>query len=504
MTSGDDTAPALPAPDPAPSETVWRYARAARAHVVIDAADYFDLLQQAMLGARQRIMLIGWDFDTRIQLTGGRRWWKVPHRAQYPARFGGFIVWLVRRRLSLGVHVLRWNFGALKALLRGSMLLDIIRWSWNRRVTFRLDSAHPLGCSHHQKIVAIDDCFAACGGIDLTSSRRDTPEHLDDAPTRRSPNGKTYQPWHDLSMVVDGEAAAALGELARERWERAGAGMLAPCAPQAESPWPAEARTDFRDVEIGIARTRAAYNGAPEIREIEALFVAHIARAQKFIYAESQYFASRRIAEAMAQRLAAPDPPEIILITAATAEGWLQREAMDSARVRLMQALAAVDPARRFRAYVPLTAGGQPIYVHSKLMIVDDEILRVGSANLNNRSMGLDSECDVFLDSRRPANAHITGAITRLRHRLLAEHCGIPRGDVARHTGSMASLIENCRPRGKRLVPLDLGALSDTEKVLADNSLLDPERAEELFEPIARRRGLFRKGGLLRRPGEGM
>ncbi|MGB3797836.1 MAG: phospholipase, partial [Alteraurantiacibacter sp.] len=45
---------------------VWRYAHARRVRVVIDGADYFDLIQQAMLKARQRILLIGWDFDTRI------------------------------------------------------------------------------------------------------------------------------------------------------------------------------------------------------------------------------------------------------------------------------------------------------------------------------------------------------------------------------------------------------------------------------------------------------
>ena len=47
------------------------------------------------------------------------------------------------------------------------------------------------------------------------------------------------------------------------------------------------------------------------------------------------------------------------------------------------------------------TAGGKAIYVHAKIMIVDDTILRIGSANFNNRSLGLDSECDVFIDCAR-------------------------------------------------------------------------------------------------------
>ena len=52
---------------------VWRYAKARKVRVIIDGADYFDLIQQAMLKARQRILLIGWDFDTRIHLKRGRR-----------------------------------------------------------------------------------------------------------------------------------------------------------------------------------------------------------------------------------------------------------------------------------------------------------------------------------------------------------------------------------------------------------------------------------------------
>ncbi|HEY0275012.1 MAG TPA: phospholipase D-like domain-containing protein [Paenirhodobacter sp.] len=35
--------------------------------------------------------------------------------------------------------------------------------------------------------------------------------------------------------------------------------------------------------------------------------------------------------------------------------------------------------------------------MHAKVMIVDDRVLRVGSSNFNNRSLRLDSECDVIL-----------------------------------------------------------------------------------------------------------
>lgn len=486
--------------------SVWRYAKASRAHVVIDAAAYFEMIHEAMLQARCRIMLIGWDFDSRIRLAGGRRWWNRPRKQQFPARLGAFMIWLVKRRPDLQIRILKWNFGALRFLFRGSMIVDLFRWALTPKIDFKFDSAHPLGSSHHQKIVVIDDTFAACGGIDMTSDRWDTPDHLHEDMRRRRPTGRLYGPWHDVTMMIEGEAADALGELGRARWAAAGGPPLDPCPPREGTPWPERLHAEFRDVEIGIARTRPAWRGTTEVREIEALFVEQIGRAKRFIYAESQYFASRRIAEAMALKVSETDPPEILLINPLSADGWLEQAAMDTARVRLQHAVRERDHRNRFRIFVPHTSGGTPIYVHAKVLIVDDEIVRVGSANMNNRSMGVDSETDVFLDAARPANGHIAPAITRLRHTLLAEHCGIEPAEVGpliELHGSMAAMIDalnEAGSRGKRLEPFALRPLTDTEIALADNALLDPESPEEWLEPIGRRRGLFRRGGLLRRP----
>ena len=56
--------------------------------------------------------------------------------------------------------------------------------------------------------------------------------------------------------------------------------------------------------------------------------------------------------------------------------------------------------------------------VHAKLCIVDDELVRIGSANLCNRSMGLDAECDVTVEAG--GNRAAQNAIADLRNRLLA------------------------------------------------------------------------------------
>ena len=83
---GDDNRAQAPDLDESVEAGVWRYAKADRASVIIDAEGYFAHMQQAMLKARRRIMLIGWDFDTRIHLTQGRRWYERPVDASFPGR----------------------------------------------------------------------------------------------------------------------------------------------------------------------------------------------------------------------------------------------------------------------------------------------------------------------------------------------------------------------------------------------------------------------------------
>lgn len=448
-----------------------------------------------MLKAEQRILLIGWDFDTRIHLDHGRRWWEKGRVASHPSRLGSFFPWLVRHRPGLEIRILKWSVGLLKLMLRGVMTLDLLRWVPKRRIDFKSDTSHPLGGSHHQKIVVIDDQLAVCGGIDMTSGRWDTRDHQEEEPGRSLPGKKTYGPWHDATMMMLGPVAQCLGELGRDRWLRAGGKPLRPVQCKAQALWPDTLAVDFEDVEVGIARTRAAYKDGSQIDEIAELFERQILSARHFIYAESQYFASRRIAEALCRRLSQPDPPEVLIVHPANADGWLEQQAMDHARAQLVRTLGEADPEGRFNLYVPYT-GDTPVYVHAKIMIVDDRILRVGSANMNNRSMGLDSECDVFIDADRPGNDHAGTAIERIRHSLLAEHCGLAVkevGPLLAQAGSMRGMIEALgKGRPRTLRRFELEPITPSQEALADSALLDPERPEEMFEPFAKG-GLFRK-----------
>src|SRR3546814_17492977 len=88
----------------------------------------------------------------------------------------------------------------------------------------------------------------------------------------------------------------------------------------------------------------------------------------------------------------------------------------------LVREIAKAKHGDRLKVYYPRTAKGEAIYVHAKTAVVDDRMIRVGSANMNNRSMGLDSECDVTIDAALHANAGAEPVIRRLRESLIAAH----------------------------------------------------------------------------------
>ncbi len=471
----------------APGANCWRVEPAKRFSLIVDADDYFAVARAAMIGAKRRIMLIGWDFDARIRLG--------PENAPDggPAILADFIPWLVDRNPDLHIYLLRWDTGMLKALFRGDTLLTALRWKRHKRLTARIDSQHPFAASHHQKIVAIDDCLAFCGGIDMTSARWDTRAHEDEAPARVRPDGTAYQPWHDATSAFDGAAAAAIGQLARDRWEAACGEKLEPVSGAAPC-WPEPLTPGMRDIDIAIARTYPQMRHRTAIYEIEQLYVDLIASARTCIYAESQYFASRAIALAIAERLQQADCPEIVIVNPLTADGWLEPIAMDTARAQLFAALQRIDTGGKLRIYHPQTAAGAPIYVHAKVTVIDDRVLRVGSSNFNNRSMGLDTECDVAIDAERPGNGHASATIAAIRNDLVAEHLGVPPARIATllaERGSLIAVIEALRGEGRTLVPYVVPRLNDVEAWLADNEILDPEGPDALFEAMG-------KGGLFR------
>jgi phospholipase D1/2 len=460
-----------------PGATCWRLEQATRAALIVDAADYFLHLRDAMTRADRAIYLIGWDFDLRIEMVPGESDANGDAPDGWPNRLDAFLEAVVSRKPELRLHILKWD---------GAMIADLATQAWETlslklgsdRIRFALDSHHPAGACHHQKIVVIDDEVAFCGGIDVTTGRWDTRDHAPRDPRRTDPDGSLHQPWHDVTTALEGPVAAALGDLARNRWHAA-TGEALPVPHGVGAPaWPGGLEPHARDVEIGIARTEPRYHGAKLVDEIERLYLAAIRSARRTIYVESQYLAAGSICEAMEARLAEPDGPEIVVVNPLSAESFLEDEAMHSVRSRMIERLREADArggGGRFAIFHPVNAEGTPIYVHAKVFIVDDRLLRIGSSNIDNRSMGFDTECDVALEASSEAERGLIGEFTRS---LLAEHLGFASDEVGaawREQGSLVGAIEALgRPDGRGLRPIEPHRLDPLERALADTRIFDP------------------------------
>ncbi|MBM7365519.1 phospholipase D-like domain-containing protein [Gordonia hydrophobica] len=483
-------------------DTCWRTGHADRLSVIIDADDYFRHAKAALLQARRRVMLIGWEVDSRIRLD------PTSHDPEVPDVLGELLPWLTRTRPDLEIYVLRWSVGVLTGLGRGLLPPTLQDLLTGRRLHYRVDAAHPFSSAHHQKILVIDDRFAFCGGIDMTVDRWDTSDHRSSHPERVNPDGKPYGPWHDATLALDGDAARIVADVARDRWETATGTPVAPIEIDTEPVWPPDLAVDVRDCVVGVSRTLPEDGARSEVLEIRRLYLAAIAAARDLLYIESQYLASRDIAEALAARLAEPDGPEIVVVLPRHADGQVERRSMDGARHRLLRLLWHADSHERFHAYYPVTAESENIYVHAKVLIVDDRLLRIGSSNLNNRSLGFDSECDVALDvaGNTGRAEEIAATIRRIRTRLITEHLGTTADDLdsaVTTAGSLAGAIEALSGDGRGLRVFDREVVADEDSVLAEDELIDPEGVStnglnRVHRMLLRRAGAV--GATIRRP----
>ena len=459
-----------------PRRNCWRVEQAARVAFLIDGEAYFRAFREAAIQARHSILILGWDFDTRVRMLIDRE------SDGFPDRLGEFLSALLVKRKDLHIYVLTWDFHIIYFRERQWWLPSNLLA--HRRLHFVKDGTHPVGASHHQKVVVIDDAVAFAGGLDFAQCRWDTPAHRADHPARLIAGDETpCRPFHDVQMAVDGAAAKMLGRLARERWQRATGGVIAE-APSVRShdPWPGSVAVAMQDVRIAIARTMPESDGRPEIREVERLLVDLLKAARRCIYIETQYFTSKVLAGILIQRLQEPDGPDIVMILHPNSDGWLEQHTMDVLRGRVLKRLRAADRFHRLGLYYPGLPDlkGRCISMHSKVCVIDRDYIRIGSANFSNRSMGFDSECDLALSADGRADRQ--ARIAEFRNGLLAEHLDVGVEEVGRAIESHSSLIaaiESLRREGRSLEIFDGQIPADVDELVPDADFIDPSRPYE-------------------------
>ncbi|HEY0705313.1 MAG TPA: phospholipase D-like domain-containing protein [Polyangia bacterium] len=477
---------------------LWRTTHADQTKILVDAADYYRAFYAAAEHAQHYILVSGWQFDRGVKLLRGTH---AVGRGKL-VRLVKFLDNLCKRTPTLRIYMLAWDFHMVFALEREWMQRLWFHYATNKRLIFRFDEAKASQGCHHQKFAVIDGKESFLGGIDLCESRWDDREHRTENPLRLT-RGRPSKPYHDVQAQLTGRGPGAiLRELFVDRWERSGGDPLVLTDPEVALPplTPLEPAPP-ESIVMGarpVAISRTDPRGKSEtIKEIEHLFVDAIAAADRLIFVETQYFSSTCVRNALIARMKARHRPklEIVVILNERAEALKEELAVGLRQaknlVRLRRTAAATG--HKIGFFYSLSAGAgkaqRATYIHSKLMAVDDRFLTVGSANLTNRSMEVDSELHVSWEAE-PDDAWLMRQIRRVRVSLLAEHGGFHGTSAVRCLVKVEGLVDCLTrlasdPNGRLRVigPPTPAQQKAMGMVDPENLPFDPQRAEYVDGP---------------------
>ncbi len=377
-----------------------------------EAASYFDRLSDLLEQARDHVIFVGWQVDSRLPLRS------EPLKAK--------ILRLVESKPGFHVYFLIWDHAYFYMLEREPMQGRV----WDEihpRVHFVFDNRHPFGASHHEKLVLIDGKIALCGGIDLCDERWDTPRHHYIDPRRSlDSHQENHGPYHDLAVQVSGPVCSALYSHIASRWRQ---------LTTLSFPKPHHLHAVEAGHRVYLSRTQIdlEYPQISMIREVEFLFRELIHLAEYRLIMEGQYFWSkwvvRLLIEKMEERAKArrPDQPPFQLILTLSDLAPVKSLTRLMAPYQLSLLIDLQKAGRRtgtdlkLRTPVALPPEGQgrakPVYVHSKIIVVDDRFVSIGSGNFSARTLRVDTELTLTLEARSHAEH---SQITRLSHELEA------------------------------------------------------------------------------------
>lgn len=433
-----------------PGSNCWTYETASHVAFLVDAAEYFSAVELALMKAQRSVYIAAWDIKT----------YTLFRDQTFPDRTIALIELLnmaLDRNPDLNIHILCWK----RSLIFSNDREFFARLRWkmqgHRRLRFRLDPTPPLGASHHQKIVVIDNCLAFCGGMDITDQRWDMPRHSNHV-FRRDQKGRSYKPYHDVQMAVFGPPASSLGDLFRDRWFQA-TGERLERPPELSLSWPEFLISDMENVRVAIARTFP-----DSVHEVARLGADAILSAQNYIYIENQYLSSEFMVQVLERKIAEPRGPELMIILPRRYVGLMENAVIGAATSRAIARLRSKDRYGRLGIFYLETVNDPNhdyVKVHSKVLIIDNRFLKIGSANLSERSMGVDTECDLAIEAA--GNPSARKAIEAFLFRLLAEHNDCSVEDVRflveqekSLLGALAIMRQDPSCRLQELVPTEV------------------------------------------------
>jgi phosphatidylserine/phosphatidylglycerophosphate/cardiolipin synthase-like enzyme len=494
-----------------PGSNCWQRAETDQAGVLIDARDYYRAFYRAARRAKQYIAILGWQFDSDVALLRG----EDAEAVRGETRMLPMLRELCEQNPELHIYILAWDFSLLLALEREWMQTVLFNWS-SEQISFRFDTSAPLSGAHHQKLVIIDGQLAFTGGMDICDCRWDDRSHPARSTMRCDSGRDPHGPYHDVQAAVTGPVVERLVELYEARWFNSGGGPLRLPSPVARDDIEVEATLPLPPGPVALSRTfgKTLVPFQEPVQEIRALYLDAIHAAERFIYVENQYLSSRAIFQALVSRMREPGRSrlQIVIMLPRMPEALREQLAMGVAQVRLLRALQQVAREMGHELGVYCSAArdesGQDAftYIHSKLMVVDDDFLTLGSANTTNRSFGLDSELNLAWEAAEGTEGQMMRrAIQRVRVSLLAEHAGLKGRAALRELVRAARLVpflDSVAASGQyRLRPHPMETVFDQSPLLKplepDELLFDPEDSlldESLFESLRQEQGLLATG----------
>jgi len=420
-------------------------AAAAQSTLLIDARVYYRTLYRAMEQAQHYVVISGWQFESGVPLLRG----KDAEHTTHPVGLLDFMNSLCEERPELRIYLLAWDFSVVYIKDRESQQSEKFNGR-NPRLRFQWDAHTSIGGSHHQKFVSVDGAVGFIGGIDLCDARWDDCDHRAHHPDRVNVVGDPCKPYHDVQACFAGDLVTSLSELFAERWQRAtGEALYLPRADAAT-----RARFDVHRLSdgagepifaahAGLSRTQVDSRAEPErVGEVLALFADAIGTAQRLIYAETQYFTSRSVIRVLIERMRDRALPklEVVVFLPHGADTAMEKFALEDTQEDALKTLLEVahETGHEVRLLYSASRNGDgtetATFIHSKILLVDDRFLMVGSPNFTERSVALDSELAIAWECE-PA-----GCIRDIRRKLLAEHSGLPETEWELDVGLCAHI----------------------------------------------------------------
>jgi phosphatidylserine/phosphatidylglycerophosphate/cardiolipin synthase-like enzyme len=463
-----------------PARPIWHVQgkevyRGTKVMPLIHGDTFGNSLLQAIDDAKKYVFVIAWAIDPSFRLR------RAPNEGPNAMPPSASIVGALTNAIANGVavRVLEW-----RNLLSAP----------NRQTNFSLETLRAAGIPTlitldvpvlHQKLVIIDGAIAFCGGMDLTDlggDHWDTAEHLDDDRRRTRPPHDVGH-WHDVQARLEGDAVVECQRNFVERWkEGLGRGqnrdlpVLYGYPPRRAEGYTVQVIRTIPRHESGIDRSplvegagtdlidsrRRSREARPRDEDYSTLesWGRAIVNARRFIYIENQYFTCRFLVDLIKARLKAA--PELSVVVLVPRRSELSAAEQDALRKRISAGIfraylgetneaaavvadlkAAARPDQVFVAY-PTNRKGTDVYVHAKVMIVDDEYATIGSANFTYRSMfRTDQEIGIaWVDPKK-------ASVQAFRRQLWCEHLGLDIRALQKIEQSTPSIARIWRERSE-------------------------------------------------------